>query len=183
MKPIRLLMSVFSLVPTLALAPAAWSCDSDGSHIRTGSCSDPMRWGPRHDAEEARVFLTREDGRVNLVLERDVVAFQLSDRTMRQVSRKLRKEQNEDEGGALGRAIKVAVLSSVRSMIDQSAECRIRDLKDVRYDGERLVFITEDGERIFDGMEVDNQKVTEGYSERDAREFVREFRRLKARRG
>ena len=93
--------------------------------------------------------------------------------------REMKKEETEE--GALARAIQAAVLSGVQSMLDHSAECRVRDLRSVTYERDRLIFTADNGKRLFDDIKVDDEEVTRSFSERDARAFVREFRRVKAR--
>jgi hypothetical protein len=108
------------------------------------------------------------------------VAVQLSDRTLRDVRRELRDKEDEEDN-ALARAVMAVVMSGVRSLLDHSAECPIRDLRDVEYRHGRLVFTTEDGEQMFSNMDVNDCEVMEGFSGDDARAFVREFHRAKDR--
>ena len=79
----------------------------------------------------------------------------------------------------LARTIKTAVLTSVRSALDHSIECSIRDVSDVEYRHGQLIMTTEDGDRLFEKVEISDQDVMEGFSKTDARAFIREFRRLK----
>lgn len=83
----------------------------------------------------------------------------------------------------LARTIKTAVLTSVRSALDHSIECSIREVSDVEYRRGRLIMTTGDGDRLFENVEISDQDMMEGFSETDARAFVREFRRLKHREG
>lgn len=169
----------------LALLPAGSSLAHDNDGIRIGPgfhCDDPMRWGPREVASQARIAITTEDGKVTLVLTDRVVAFQLSDRTMRKLDRELARARHErdDDDGAIGAAIKTAILGSVRSLLDQSAQCPVGELRDVRYEDGRLVFIARDGDRLFENFEVDDEDVLESFDPQDARALVREFLRLRA---
>jgi hypothetical protein len=163
----------------LLLAPLG-RVDAHDATMRSSCCRPPTRWAARHDTHRARIAVTTEDGEVVLLLTGDVVAFQLSDRTFHKVRRKLRDKENEDSDNALAQAIKTAVLSGVRALLDHSAECPIRDVSDVDYRDGRLVFTAENGRRIFENIEVDNRDVMQSFSESDARLFVREFRRAKA---
>jgi hypothetical protein len=49
----------------------------------------------------------------------------------------------------------------------------------VSYEDGRLLFTARDGRQIFEDVDMDDSDVTASFSERDARKFVREFRRLK----
>jgi hypothetical protein len=97
------------------------------------------------------------------------------------VERKLQREAREHEDEPLASAIVSAVVGSVRSLLDHSAECPIRDLASVEYTGGGLVFTTEDGDRVLQGIDIDDDDVMREFSERDARAFVREFRKLEER--
>lgn len=145
-------------------------------------CDEPTRWADRWDRGESRMAITTEDGGVDLLIAGNVVAMQLSDRKMREVRRKLYDKENEDDDNPLARAIKVAVLGGVRSMLDHSIECPIRELRTVDYRSGRLVIITNDGDRLFEGVDVDDRDVLESFSDHDARAFVAAFQREKARR-
>ena len=176
----------YAALVLLALLPAgsALAHETRGVRVNHFGCDEPLRWASRHDARGARFAITTDDGKITLVLTDRVVAFQLSDRTMRKLDRELHRARHEDDdGGVIGEAIKTAVLGTVRSALDHSAECDVRDLRDVRYEGGRLVFVARGGERLFDDFEVDDDCVLEAFDPRDAREFVRQFHRLRSERG
>jgi hypothetical protein len=164
-----------------ALLPAGAALAQD-HHMTIGSVEvrKPLEWGARHDLARARFAMLTEDRAAALVLTRDVVAVQLSDRTMRKLDREIGRERDEDDN-VIADAIKSAILGSVRSLLDHSLECPIADLRDVRYRDGRLILITVDGERIFEDLEINDHEVLEGFSERDAQAFVCEFRRVKER--
>ena len=145
------------------------------------SCRDSqVGWAARHPSTDRDFAITTEDGKVTLLLTRDVVALQLSDRTLHRVDRKLHREESEREDGVLGDVVKATVLACVRRLLDHSAECAIRDIDRVEYRDGRLAFITADGRRVMRGVEVDDRDVMGCFSERDARAFADEFRRAKA---
>jgi hypothetical protein len=178
-------LALLLLVAAPAPGASARSHESDDCGIETHCCDFPTRWGPRHATHDARIAVTTEDGDATLVLTDELVAVQLSDRKYHDISRKLRdKEDGNDENddNPLAIAIKTAVFSGVRSMLAHSAECPIRELRSVEYRDGRLIFITRDDDRIFRGMRIDDQNVMDGFSEKDARAFVREFVRAAARR-
>jgi len=95
------------------------------------------------------------------------------------VDRELRDKQDLEDNW-LGAAIVTAVVGTVRDLVDNSLECRIRDLRDVSYEDGQLRFIARNGRPVFDDADVCDGDVTSAFSERDARTFVREFRKLKA---
>lgn len=171
-----------ALAAALAAAPVhAHSHEGRGVTLNGFTCEDPAYWADRVSAREARAAITTIDGKVTLVLTDDVLAMQLSERTMRKVERELHKarHEHEDDDGVIGEAIKTAVLGAVHSLLDHSAECRLRDVRDVRWESGRLVIVARDGQRLFEKVEVDDEDVLESFDAAEAREFVREFRRLR----
>ena len=175
----KTLLSILILLLALPFVAFAGSKER-GTRISTECCDEPERWGPRHDTADARLAIHTEDRASTLILTSEVVAVQLSDRAMRELRRKSKDEEDEDEN-ALSRAIKSAVLSGVRSMLDHSAEVPLRQLQTADYRDGRLIFTTRKGERVLDGIDVNDRDVMESFSERDAKAFVHEFRRMKAR--
>jgi hypothetical protein len=177
---VRMKSALFVAALALTVAQAA-PVHARCTHFTASSldCEAPARWSARHDARDARLAITTEADNATLVLTDRVVAVQLSNRIMHKVNRKLRNEQRDDEDNFLAQTIKTAVLGSVQNLLDHSAECSIRNLSDVDYRHGRLVFITENGGQVFENMNIDDANVMRGFSESDARAFVREFRRLK----
>ena len=165
-----------------ALLPAGAASAHD-HHVTIGSCEvrEPLDWGARHDQRRARFAMLTEDRAAALVLTRDRVAIQLSDRALRDLDREISREKDDEDGGVIAGAIKGAILGSVRALLDHSLECPLEDLRDVRYRDGRLILITEDGDRIFEDLNINDHEVLEGFSEHDALAFVREFRRAKER--
>lgn len=167
----------------LILAPSSNSLAHGrqrGCVFNSSCCNSPARWGARHDTGDARLAITTRDGDATLLLTGEVVAVQLSDRAFHKVNRKLRNEMEDADDNALGHVIKTAVLSGVRAVLDHSAECSIRKVRDVEYVDGRLEFTTERGRRLFGHLDVNDQDVMAGFSESDAQAFVREFRKAKA---
>ena len=173
-------LAVLVLPPVLS-APSS-ACDDQKVSIGHTSCCDwPARWAPRHSAAEQRFAIDTESGKATLLLTDKVAAIQLSDRTLHRLERKFKAEQEDDEDNVIAQAIKTAVLGSVRALLDHSAECPIRELRDVEYRNGKLIFISEDGDRVFEDIDVSDEDVMTTFSDRDARAFVREFRKLKQR--
>jgi hypothetical protein len=160
-----------AVLPALPTGPTA--------DAMTFSCRDKyVRLMDHHDPADALVAIDSENGTLTLLLTERVVAFQLSDRTLHRVRRELREKKDEQDNW-LAAAIVTAVTGTVSELIDTSVQCRVRDLRDVSYEDGRLVFTARDGRQVFEDVEADDSDVTASFSERDARKFVREFRRLK----
>ncbi len=179
-------MTIARYIPVLLLgallSPQPGHARDREPEVRMNSscCDEPTRWGPRHEPRSRQFEVLTENGKASLVLTREVVALQLSDRTMHKVDRELRRKDREDDG-PIGEVIRGAVLGGVRALLDHSAECDLRDVRSVRYEAGRLVFIGTDGHRLFERLEMNDDDVLEGFSERDALAFIREFRLARAR--
>ncbi len=172
-----LLLAALLAVASAGPAPAH---ESHGVRLNRFDCDEPLRWGPRHAAAQARHAITSEDGKLTFVLTDRVLALQFSDRTMRKLDRELHRARHEDDdSGPVGEAIKVAVVGAVRSMLAHSAECPVRELRDVRVADGRLVIVARDGARLFERFEVDDEDVLDAFDPRDAERLAAEFRRLR----
>src|SRR5262245_12303823 len=119
----RVPMRTSVLVTALALITAS-SAQAHGHltspTINSSCCDAPARWADRQDPRDARLAITTESDDAMLVLTDEVVAVQLSDRVMRKVRREFRRQEDEDDDNALAHAIKTAVLSGVRALLDHS---------------------------------------------------------------
>jgi hypothetical protein len=174
-----LALAVFAAALTQAPNALARSHDCPQITLST-TCTPPSHLAPRVDSRDAKFLINTEDGGASLVLTRDAVAMQLTDRAFRDVKRHLDDVEDEDDN-LLAQSIKAVVLGGVRSLLDHSIECSIRDLHDIEYRHGRMVFITEGDEYVFENLSVDDRDVVEGFTEQDAREFIRQFHRLKDR--
>jgi len=177
-----LLLATALLLPAAAPAFAGSTHDKDDdlSIDHVTCCDDPASWASRHDERRADFVIHSEDGDASLLIDGDVVMMQLSDRAYAKVRHSLRKDEDEDDN-ALGRAIKAAIYSSVRSMLSNGIECPIRELRDVRYTDGELVFIARNGRHVFQKVDIDDERTTRNFDPDDARAFVREFHKAQAR--
>jgi hypothetical protein len=107
--------------------------------------------------------------------------MQLSERTLHRVRREMRDKQEEQEDNLLGAVIAKAVIATVSEMIDHSFACCIHDIRDVSYEDGRLMITGRNGKPVFEDADVCDTDVLASFSEHDAQNFVREFRRLKGR--
>jgi len=174
-------VAIVLLLAALSPAGVALAHDHHAHGFTIGRCEarPPVDWGARQDQSRARFVMLTDDRSAEMLLTRDVVAVQLSDRTLRRIDREFERERDEEDG-ALADAIKGAVLGGVRAMLDHSLACPVRELRDVRLRDGRLELIDRDGHRVFDDLEVDDHDLLECFAPEDARAFVEEFRSLKA---
>lgn len=155
-----------------------------GAHVQINDIDggDVARPGPRHSLSDAHLAITTTDDAAALVLTRSVVALQLTDRTLRKVNDEMSRDARRNENdGVLASMIAGAVRGTVGNMLRRSIEVPISELASVDYRNGRLVFVTEDGDHVFEHAEINDTDLTASFAPADARAFVREFRALKAR--
>jgi hypothetical protein len=176
-------LPVLALSALLLLPAYQAAAQRHGHHIEINDddhdSDSPARPGPRHDLRAARFAMTTTDDVATLLLTRHVLALQLTERGLSDIGRDMDDDDDED-AGFIGRFVSSVVKSSVRSVLRHSLEIPIDDVRSVDYRGGRLVITTEDGGRVFDQVEVNDTEVMERFSRRDAEQFVRQFRALKA---
>jgi len=182
MKSRTLLLAASPLLALALLAPAGALAASYDCDPLSGHCTDHVRFAGRHDPADARIAITTRSGRGVLVLTNRLVAVQLSDRTLHEARREMREDARRDEDdNVLANVIRSTVVSVVSNVLDHSLECNLRHVSDVEWSDGRLVLTTRDGERLFDGIDMDDTNMMSDFSERDARAFIREFHRATGR--
>lgn len=166
----------------VSLTLAALTCASalGGWTSRAWSCESRSHLARRHDTADARIAITTQGGAATLLLTDRVVALQLSDHTFKHVMRSLKEKEYDDDDIVFAAAIKHAVFSTVRAVLDRSAEFPIREIRDVEYRDGRLELLTTNGRAAFRELRIeDTEDTLSGFSEHDALAFVREFHRVK----
>ena len=147
--------------------------------LTTKGIDPPARWALRHDAEGARIAIRTEDGNGELLLTREMVAVQLSDRGLARVRRQLHETgELAGDNNPLG-WFEAAVLAAVGSFVNHSAECALDDVRDARYVDGRIVLVGSDGRELFGHIDIDDRDLMSSFAPDDARRFVRKFHHLK----
>lgn len=161
----------------LSLVAAAAPASGVAQEIRIGGSKSEVdaRAIPRLQLSQADHAIVTTDGRAALLLRPEGVVLQFTDAGLREVVR----EREQVEGGFFARLIGNMVRDGVRTLLDHGLQVPLSELREARYDEGRLYFITHDGEEIFGEVEVNDTKVMEGFSRRDARGFVRKFEEMK----
>jgi hypothetical protein len=178
-------LPVLALAALMLLPAHSAAAQRHGTHIEINDDDDhgtsPARPGPRHDLRDARFAITTTDDVASLLLTGRVVALQLTEHGLGRIDQEMEEDDDDGDGGFIGRFVASVVKSSVRTVLRRSLQIPIEDVRSVDFRGGRLVITTEDGDRVFDQVEVNDTEVMESFSRRDAEEFVRQFRALKAR--
>jgi hypothetical protein len=170
--------AVMRIAAVLLVAALSIPCAALAHDTVVGGCriERPARLAERHVHDQRFAIHTTDRG-ATLLLTSRVVAVQLSDRVLRRIDREFDRERDEDDDGALGTVIKDAVLGSVRAMLDHSIECPLRHVRDVRWRDGKLAIVTDRGDRLFEGLVVNDEEMLASFSDRDAIAFVEEFHR------
>jgi hypothetical protein len=133
------------------------------------SSEDPRtHLGPRHDPRDARLAITTRDGSTSLLLTHDVVAVQLTDRALANVSTK-------DDAGFLEELI----ASGVRLAIRKAVEYPIANIRSVEIRDGALVLTNDKNQPVFTEIKVNHTDVLRDFSVADAARFVNAFRAAK----
>ena len=182
MKLAALALSALLLVPAHEAVAQRGHDHGHDSHISINDIdgSDVVRPGPRYSLRDAHRAITTTDNTVTVVMTREVVALQLTDRALREVGREMDRDMDAEKG-MFASMVASVVRGTVGTVLRRSMQVPIRELRTVDYRDGRLVFVTEDGERIFEKAEVNGTDLMASFSPREAQAFVREFRALKAR--
>jgi len=170
-----LLFAGVSLALAGLLAPAFCTDDPapDPVHkvtLTSKGVDPPTRMAQRHGTD-ARFAIASEDGDAELVITRQVVAVQLSDRGLARVRKQLGTARNTNDANPLG-WFQDAIVAAVGSFVEHCAECPLSAVQDARYVDGRIVVLADDGKPVFGHIDVDGKDVMASFAEKDARRFV-----------
>lgn len=116
------------------------------------------------------IRITSTDGGVDLALIGDSISGGLSQQSLE----KARKETdtNAVKGTGFGADIEKMVKGTVQSALSTRVAFPLSAIKDVRYDGKRIVFDWNGTPRISGKMQVNDKDALESFSAEDAQRFV-----------
>jgi hypothetical protein len=161
--------SLCALALLLSAAVAFGGDTKSGISISLSSDDPATRLGPRHDPRDARLAITSRDGSTSLLLTKDVVAVQLTDQVLKQVSIK-------DDAGLLEEII----ASGVRLAIRKAIEVPIATVVDAQIRDGVLVLLNEKNQPLFREVKVNGKDVFRDFSLADAARFVSAVRAAKS---
>ena len=132
--------------------------------------NDPRtQFGPRHDLRAARLAITTRDGSTSLLLLDDVVAVQLTDRTLAGAT------TGEDAG-----FLEEIVVAGVRTALRKAVEYPIANIRSAEVRDGAIVLTNDKNQPIFTEIKVNGKEVLRGFSAGDAVRFVSAFRARQA---
>ena len=113
------------------------------------------------------------DSSVDLILVGDKILAGLSPKTVAKVKAELETSAERDTSG-LGGSISQIVKKSVAGAIGTHAVFALSDIRDIRYEGDQIVFEWKDGgnHQLFGSTKVNGSKVSNTFRADDARRFI-----------
>ncbi len=129
------------------------------------------------------IRIANSDSSVELALIGDSLVTGFGPRVLREINEKT--DTSKVDGNGLAAGIEKLVKGTVANAMSHELKFSLRDISDVKYDGDRLLFYGKDGKqmKLFENTEVDHKKVSQTYSANDARRFVAAFKAKKSRIG
>jgi hypothetical protein len=129
---------------------------------------------------DMRIYNT--DSTVDLVLKGDEILAGLSPKTVAKIQGQLDTSASGDTSG-IGASISQIVKKSVAGAIGTHAAFPLSDIRDIRYEGEQIVFDWKGGgkHQIFGSTKVNGGRVSNSFRREDAERFVEAVRARLAR--
>ncbi len=120
---------------------------------------------------DMRIYNT--DSTVDLVLKGDEILAGLSPKMVAKIQTQLDTSASHDTGG-IGGSISQIVKRSVAGAIGTHAAFQLSDIRDIRYEGDQIVFEWKDGQQhqMFGGTKVNHGRVSNSFRREDAERFV-----------
>lgn len=121
--------------------------------------------------EAAAFSIVNEEREAALLLRESTMVMQLTDRGLNRIDRELKKEQ---DNASLGSRILAAVVgTSIRTLLDRAIEYSLWDVKRAFVEDGVLVIENKAGKRVFEDVNVNDEKLLATFSERDAKRFAK----------
>lgn len=121
------------------------------------------------------------DGSVDLVLTGDKILAGLSPEKVAKIRTELETSSGKDTAG-LGGSIAQIVKKTVAGAIGTHMAYPLADIRDIRYEHEQLVIISNNGheKRLFGNTKVNGRELSNAFRPEDAQRFVEAVRARKA---
>ena len=172
------------LIPrALVLGFFAWCLatpqQTAAQQIRVGSGdSDTVaRIVPRAPLREARHSIVTRDGTVALLMREQGVTLQFTDLGLEQATSGGRDQKKSEN--VLADVLGSMLRGGVRALLDRGVKYPLSELREARYEKGKLFFVRNDGDTVFDDVEINGVAVMENFAPRDARAFVAQFQAMK----
>jgi hypothetical protein len=116
------------------------------------------------------LIITDRDSSLDLLLVGNHIATRFSAKTMAKINEKT--DTNADKGSGLTASISKMVKSTVQSQLSKEVRYPLSDIRDARYEDDRLVIELKNGKRLFQDTKINNRRFDESFTPDDARRFA-----------
>jgi hypothetical protein len=156
------------LIAVAALAVATPAFAQDTSHHKTHEDS-VVRVIDRLPIHKSTFHILNRKQETALVLRPSgTIVLQLTDRGLKNI-----KQEIDEEGKSLvGKMMHAALAGAISKFLDHGMEYQLSDLKEARVEDGVLVFERKNGEKIFDDMSINDEKVMASFAPADAQRFA-----------
>jgi hypothetical protein len=167
------------LLATGVLVTGPSTAAAQNIQVRSDQSTDSTaRFSDRRAPARADFAIVSTDGLRALLLLPGAISMQLTDAGLERIGRA--PADAPADQGPIARLIEGMARGGLRVLLDRALDYELRELSEVRIEGERLVFINREGKPVFDEVKIDGREFMEGFSPRDARAFAdRVNRRLR----
>jgi hypothetical protein len=141
----------------------------DGISISFSSEDSRTEPGPRRDVRDARLAITTRDGSVTLLLMSDVLAVQLTDRALANLSTK------EDAN-----FLEELLASGVRVAMRKAVEYPTASIRSITIRDGALVLTNDKNQPVFTEIKVNGREVLRDFALADATHFMKAFAAAKS---
>ena len=156
---------LFALALLLCSTLASADDGKRGVSISFNSDDPNTLVGPRRNVREAKLAITTKDGSTALLLMNDVVAVQLSDKTIANV-----KPKDDDS------ILEELVASGVQVLLKRAVEYPIAHIRTVELRDGVLTMVNDKNQPLFTDVKINGANVLRSFSSADAARFVTAFR-------
>jgi hypothetical protein len=116
------------------------------------------------------MIITDRDSSLDLLLVGDHIATRFSAKTMAKINEKT--DTSADKGSGFTASISKMVKSTVQSQLSKEVRYPIADIRDARYEDDRLVIELKNGKRLFQDTKINNRRFDESFAPDDAKRFA-----------
>lgn len=162
-----IVLAVFFVSRFFGFGRSSSSSRRGSANVKVETQAPPDSLGPG----DLRIYNT--DSTIDLVLRGENILAGLSPKMVSEIKAKIDTSTAKDTTG-LSASIASIVKKSVAGAIGTHAVFPIADLRDVRYEGDQIVFDWNDGRRhqIFENTNVNGKKASRSFRREDAERFI-----------
>ena len=160
-----------ALLP-LALMSALGFAPQQSVSLDMSSNDSTTRVIDRLPLAAAKFSIINEEKHAALLLLDKTIVLQMTDEGLRDIRREVRKETSE-KPSFMGKILGSMLASGVVSMLDHGIEYSLSDLREARVENGKLVLENKSGERVFESVNINDEKVLATFSESAALRFAK----------